>query len=181
MGDRDVDDGKNLCNQGADPSRGKPLRKEQQDKESVTRADVEAAATRLLARRGHAREELKRKLRRRGFEESMISQVLDHFVERGIVDDRRFADEQAAILVRKCWGPVQIRKKLRARGVDDRFIDEALDEFDAPAIWRDHARQRLQARFGAAAELDERDQRRAYRHLRYRGFRPAMIRRLLFD
>lgn len=146
-----------------------------------TRAEVEAVAMRLLARRDHGRRELARKLCRRGFDDLLVEKVIEDCAQRGYLDDARFADHQSAILVRKCWGPRQIRKKLRARGVDDKFIDAALDNHGDNQIWQTKARQRLHARFGPAEELEQRDLQRAFRHLRYRGYHPQLIRRLLFD
>lgn len=151
------------------------------DDPRVTRADVDAAASRLLARRDHARGELEDKLRRRDMPNELIDDVLDDFDERGYLDDRQFAVEQGSILARKCWGPRQIAAKLRKRGVSDEVIERALADIEQHEDWSRRARERLVSRFSPPDELDDDDQQRAYRHLTYRGYSPSLVRRLLFD
>ncbi len=147
----------------------------------TTLVEVEAAALRLLSRRDHGRGELAKKLRRRELPEALIEVVLDELEERGYLDDARFAEEQGAILARKCWGPRQIAHKLRARGIDETTVDEALAKIAGEQDWRDRARQRMHSRFGDASELDESEQQRAFRHLTYRGYSPGLVRGILFD
>ena len=149
--------------------------------EQPTRADVEGSAARFLSRRDHGRGELRDKLRKRDYPDELIDDVLDDFEEWGYLDDEKFAREQGAILARKCWGPRQILHKLRARGVDETIVDQALAEIGEEEDWEERARERLHSRFGRADELDDKDQKRAYRHLTYRGYYPALVRRLLFD
>lgn len=146
-----------------------------------TYADVEKTAYRLLARRGHARGELEKKLRRRDYPDELIREVVDDCVQAGYVDDEQFALRQGEMLARKSWGPHQIRNKLRGRGVDDTVIDAALTELSDQFDWSDTARTRLESKFGSPDELDDRTRQKAYRHLMHRGFSSSMIRRLLFD
>ena len=136
---------------------------------------------RFLGRRDYGREELARKLRRREFPEELIAQVLAGYEEAGYIVDARFAGEQGAILARKCWGPRQIAHKLRARGIDEATVEQALVEIVGEVDFGERAAARLHARFGEPRELTDKEQRRAFRHLTYRGYPPAMIRRLLFD
>ncbi len=148
---------------------------------SDERDEVEARAYRLISMREHGREELARKLRQRDFEPGAIEEVIQELERLGYIDDQRFAREQSAILVRKCWGPRQIRGKLRKRGVDAEAIEAAMEALDEEVNWFDVARERLESRFGEAKDLDQATMEKAFRHLRYRGFRPHRIRRLLFD
>lgn len=151
------------------------------DTTKPTLADVEAAALRLLSRRDHGRGELADKLRRRQLPPEHIEVVLDELEARGYLDDARFAEEQGAILARKCWGPRQIAHKLRSRGIDQANVDAALAEIARREVWKDRARQRLLSRFGEPSELDQSQKQRAYRHLTYRGYSPGLVRGILFD
>lgn len=151
------------------------------DDRKPTKGDVEAVAMRFLGRRDYGREELARKLRDRQLPPELIAEVLADYEEAGYLDDRRFATTQGEILARKCWGPLQIRHKLKSRGIDDAVVDEALAKIGDAAFWRGQAGERLQKKFGAATELSQNDKQRAYRHLTYRGFAPALVRQVLFD
>lgn len=150
------------------------------DRES-DRNEVRHAAHRLLGRRAHAREELARKLEERDFDPDLIREVLDDCVEAGYVDDEEFARDQGSMLARKSWGPHKIRAKLTRRGVDGAIVDRALEKLGEEYDWEQQALSKLRSKFGDPAELDDRDQQRAYRHLMHRGFGSGLIRRLLFD
>lgn len=152
-----------------------------EEKDQPTRADVESAAHRYLSRRDHARGELARKLRAKDLPEDLIDEVLDSLTQVGYLDDERFAQTQGSILARKSWGPRQISHKLRARGIDDSIIEAALTEISQHYDWQTQAQERLRARYGRAEDLDDSQRAKAFRHLTYRGFAPALIRRLLFD
>lgn len=147
----------------------------------MSQEEVEATAYRLLARRGHGREELARKLRKRDHDEGVIEAVLEELERLGYIDDERFAEEQSKILVRKGWGPKQIEAKLRRRGVADQALQAAMEDLQGSVDWLDLARGRLMSRFGAPDGLTQKEKEKAFRHLRYRGFSPHLIRRLLFD
>lgn len=151
------------------------------EQDQPNRADVEAAAYRFLGRRDYAVEELARKLRQKELPEGLIDEVLESLQQAGYLDDQRFALVQGAILARKNWGPRQISHKLRARGVSETVVEEALSEIGRDVDWTASAKERLHDRFGRAEELDDDQRPRAFRHLTYRGFAPALIRRLLFD
>lgn len=151
------------------------------DAKEHTREDVEAAAYRLLARRDHACGELRQKLGRYDFEPELVEAVLSELVDRGYLDDARFAETQGQALARKGWGPAQIAHRLRQRGVESVHIDAVLDRVEAEASFRVRASEYLRGKFGAPETLDERAQRRAFRHMVYRGYAPGVVRRLLFD
>lgn len=146
-----------------------------------TREDVEAAAYRFLARRDHAREELRQKLGRYDFEPELVEDVLSELVERGYLDDARFAYTQGHVLARKGWGPSQIAHRLRQRGIESNLIDGVLDEVEAERGWSARASEYLDGKFGAPSEFDDRTLKRAFRHMVYRGYAPGLVRRLLFD
>jgi len=105
-------------------------------------ADIEAAcraALRVLARRGHARLDLGRKLMKKQLE------------ARGLIDDRRFAEQYAAVRAARGRGPARLVQDLRAQGVDVRIAEESVrraleeegftPEIEARAVAARRARQ----------------------------------------
>lgn len=72
----------------------------------------------LLARRPHFHLELSTKLARRGFAVGTIETVMASLVDRGLIDDDRYARELAGgALRRKGFGPARVRAELERRGV----------------------------------------------------------------
>ena len=142
-------------------------------------AEVEGKAVELLARRDHGVEELRRKLRERGYPAEMIDEAVARCEELNYLDDDRIAGRWVDQLVDQQWGPRQIQAKLRGRGLDDGLIDRELERHDE-ATWVEHADARLRSKFGAPDELEEDDRQKAYRHLSYRGYHGGTVRRVIF-
>ncbi len=142
---------------------------------------VESAAMRFLARRDYSTGELRSKLLAKDHDRELVDQVVKDFVERGYIDDERFAEQQAEILHRKEWGPFQIVKKLTKHGVPSDLANSVVDALGRKPGWASTCRARLHSKFGDPTELDQDEKASAYRHLTYRGFPPNLVRSLLFD
>lgn len=138
------------------------------------RAACEAAAVRLLARREHARRELEAKLRQRGFEGTLVSEILSELEGRGLLSDARFAEEYVRARYNRGYGPVRIRAELRERGVDDATASRYLD--DPELDWQAAAVEARAKRFGGQPARDAEHRRREQRFLNYRGFTAEQIR-----
>lgn len=152
------------------------------DSEQPVRADVEAAALRILAGRPHATGELKQKLKRRDFPDALIDAVCEWLTEIDYLDDADFATRQAELLFGKCWGPMQIRHKLSSRGLDRDLVEQAVDALGDERAWAVQCRERVVSKFGAVpADLEHDDKEKAFRHLKYRGYFGSTIRAVLFD
>ncbi len=85
---------------------------------------------RFLAGRSHSREELRRKLARKGFESDEIDGALDRLTELGYLDDAAFA---RAVVRRRSTsrGPAALAAELSAKGISRAAVAEALSGFDA--------------------------------------------------
>jgi regulatory protein len=85
---------------------------------------------RLLSRRDHSREELRRKLSQRGHEKQAIDEAIQRIHKSYALDDQAFARSY----VRRrssAKGPVAIAGELAARGIDRASTEAALAEFGA--------------------------------------------------
>ena len=154
---------------------------DQPTEDEQSAAQVEAAALRLLGFRDHSSGELRDKLRDREYDDELIEGVIERLADQGWLDDKRFAEHQAEILVRKGWGPRRIEQKLRKHGVPRDLSQEAVSEAADTRGWLETCRQRLVSRFDEPDELDRDTKQKAFRHLKHRGFAPSIIRRVLFD
>lgn len=83
---------------------------------------VRDRALRLLARREHSREELKRKLAGAGETEN-VEIVLQQLADAGWQSDARFAEAFARQRLQQGYGPLRIRDELQQRGVECPALD----------------------------------------------------------
>jgi regulatory protein len=134
---------------------------------------VQAAAVTLLARRDFASAELRAKLCSQGFEDGAAGQVIAELAARGVLDDRRFAENYVNWHARRGQGPIRIGADLRRLGLAEGLVDAALESGpDWPALTR---RVRI-ARFGGKPPASWADKARQARFLQYRGFSSDHIR-----
>ena len=98
-------------------------------------ADVEAAeraALRAIARRAHARRDLQRRLIKKQHPPRAVDAALERLAARGLLDDRRFAEQYAAVRATRGKGPARLIQDLLAQGVDRRTAEsgvrQALEE-----------------------------------------------------
>jgi regulatory protein len=131
-----------------------------------TEPSLRARAMRLLARREHSREELRRKLAAFADECDNVEQLLDDLGARGWLSDARFAEQAARAKARR-FGPLKVVHFLRSRGLADEIIAVGLLAAGADgvasidAIWRSRFRD---------APRDEGEKARQVRFLQGRGF-----------
>jgi regulatory protein len=135
---------------------------------------IEAAAMRLLARREHSADELKRKLLAKGFDRELADSVLEKLTARRLLSDERFASSLVRHRVNRGQGPVRIRAELRQQGIDAGRIDAELRgaELDWPAL----AAQVRRRKFGKGAPRTRNERAKQARFLQYRGFSADQIR-----
>lgn len=92
-------------------------------------ADIEAAhraALRALARRAHARYDLRRRLLQKQHPPVAVEAALDRLSAARLLDDARFALDYAAAKARRGRGPARITRDLQAQGVERRVAEEAV-------------------------------------------------------
>ncbi len=95
--------------------------------EGTQRTLTREKAFELLARRPHSVQELRRKLRQRGFPSHHIEPLLKELEEKGYLNDRAFVRTfiQSRIQSRN-WGPYRLQAELRKRGIAPTLIEEEL-------------------------------------------------------
>jgi len=110
--------------------------------------------------------EMRKRLSER-FPDDVVEKVISELVDKGILDDERFALMFARSEIEvKRFGPRIVRRKLLSLGVDegivDRAIDEVMKDFDLDGFLKD-----LKRRFD--------DHRKIREYLYRRGFDPSMF------
>ncbi len=136
--------------------------------------DLRQRALRLLARRDHARAELKKKLAPHAESEAVLDALLDDLAGRRLLSDARYAEMRVASRSAR-YGNARLAQELKQQGVAGEVADEALatagDELArAQAIW--------QRKFGTLP-ADAAGRAKQTRYLMHRGFASGVIRRVL--
>jgi regulatory protein len=149
--------------------------------EDIARADVSQrcyqAALRFLSYRPRSRKEVADRLRRRGFEQATVEDVVGRLMEKGLLDDGAFArfwrESRETFRPRSRW---LMEQELRRKGVDARTAEEALEGLDE----EENAFRAGEKKARSLASLDYQDFRRKLGdHLRRRGFSWGVARRVV--
>lgn len=127
---------------------------------------LRARAMRLLARREHSREELRRKLAAKVQEGEDLEGVLDTLANEGWLSDTRYAEQAIRAKARR-FGPRMLAHQLRGKGVAEEAIAQA---FTAAGEEGASSIERIWASRFRAAPADEREKARQVRFLQARGF-----------
>ena len=109
-------------------ARGSVLDHELQER-VVAAADIEAAyrtALRSLERRGFARNDLARRLRRKGHPGPAVEAALQRAAALGLLDDAAFALDYVQTRSARGRGPSRLISDLLAMGVERALIDQAI-------------------------------------------------------
>jgi len=136
--------------------------------------NIRFAAMGLLARREHAQNELRQKLRRRFDQHELIEVVIQALADGSWQSDERFAEAFVASRIRKGQGPIRIAMELRERGIRDDLVAAFVDSSDHS--WKSLAADVRERRFGAECPTDVKAKAKQMRFLQYRGFTPEQVR-----
>jgi len=126
-----------------------------------------------------ARDELRHKLKRRGYAQTIVDQVIATLSNAASVSDARFAESFVRVRSERGQGPLRIRAELRERGVTDVLVDEVLTT--TSEFWLERANRARAKRFGSAAPASRDEWNRQARFLAQRGFPSDLIYRALGD
>ena len=148
-------------------------------------ADLEGAhraALRALARRAHARHDLRRRLLQKQHPPAAVDGALARLAAQGLLDDAAFARDYAGVKAARGRGPARLIKDLLAQGVERGVAEEAVraalaDEgVDADAAVRAVAEKRARQLAGLPAPVRK---RRLVAFLARRGFQGAEVREVV--
>ncbi|GAB4392969.1 MAG: recombination regulator RecX [Gammaproteobacteria bacterium] len=129
---------------------------------------VRRVAENLLTRREHTQQELTFKLQRRGFEPSIIANVIHQLQQENLQSDSRFVEAYIYARTQKGYGPIKIQQELQQRGIDRDLIKHYLALHAAQ--WPVLAQAAKTKRFGNNPSRDMAERAKQQRFLHYRGF-----------
>lgn len=140
------------------------------------------SALNLLSFRARSANELRRRLRQKGFTDEVVDACVSQLVERGMVDDTSFAEMFVRDRVRfRPRGSRRLVQELRAKGVDSETAADAIEEVMAreDVSELDLAREAVAKWSRRSAEDPQRARRRLYGFLVRRGFGGETVRQIM--
>jgi len=132
-----------------------------------------------LGRRDYASEDLRRKLLDKGYDPSVVADLIERLSSEKLVDDRRYVESFISYRAARGQGPHRVRANLRKIGLQGEIVEQGLAAY---GDWIADLRKARQKKFGAQLPTHYADKQRQARFLGYRGFTGAQIRLALgFD
>ena len=90
-------------------------------------------ALNYLSYRPRSRQEVYERLRKKGYAEKIVQEVVEYLTERRYLNDQKFAHDWADFLVnRKIVGRIFLRRELRLKGVSEDIIEQVMRDVYAP-------------------------------------------------
>jgi len=148
-------------------------------------ADLEAAhraALRAVARRAHARIDLRRRLLQKQHPPHAVDGALERLSAAGLLNDEQFATDYAAAKARRGRGPARLVRDLQAQGVERRVAENAVrtslaaEGLDPSGTVRELAAKRAKQLAGLPPVVKK---RRLVAFLVRRGFAGADVRNVV--
>jgi regulatory protein len=138
-----------------------------------------ATALDALARRDYASEDLRRKLLNKGYDPSVVADLIERLCVEKLVDDRRYVESFIGYHAPRGQGPLRVRADLRKIGLQGEIVEQGLAAY---GDWIADLRKAREKKFGVQLPTHYADKQRQARFLGYRGFTGAQIRLALgFD
>ncbi len=107
-------------------------------------------------------------LKKKGYDEIVVNEVIEEFTSLGYIDDENFARLYVEYAIEKLWGEKKIVYELGLKGVDKNIIEDILSEFTLPDECT--LAEYLSQKYKGEDFTDPKVKARALRHLASRGF-----------
>ncbi len=134
---------------------------------------AEIEAYKFLAYRPRSKEEIRSRLRKKGYPQEIIEEVVRKLEGLGYINDSQLAFELAlSLLKNKRWGFFRIANYLAEKGIPREIASQTLNHLSGE--WKEKAliKEIIERRFKdfSPQGASEREKRRVIQHLRQKGF-----------
>lgn len=129
--------------------------------------------TRLLSRREHSQNELRKKLSDMEVSKDLIDETIAKFAGKDIQSDERYAEAVVRGAYRKGKGPVFVKRQLNEHDIDFDLVKSLIAEEDFD--WFESSKAVRCKRFGDDLPQEWKDKQKQMRFLQYRGFTQEQI------
>ena len=125
---------------------------------------------------------LRQKLEHKHYDDQTITSVIEKVKEYGYLNDEQFMDSYIQSILRlNDYGYLMVKKKLLERGITRQMIEENLDRLYNSQLELEIAQRMLAKQNGDQSQQQiKSEKQKLARRLQARGFRMAVISKLLF-
>lgn len=133
-------------------------------------------AFRLLKYRPRSEHELRQRLKRRGFSDSIITETLIFLKDKGLVDDLEFARIWVESRIKKPLGIHRLKQELRIKGIDKNLIEQVIERVGSRYNEEETIGNLIQRRMERLRHIEPaKAKRRIFLYLLRRGFSSERI------
>jgi len=133
-------------------------------------------AFRLLKYRPRSKHELRQRLKRRGFSDSIITETLIFLKDKGLVDDLEFARIWVESRIKKPLGIHRLKQELRIKGIDKNLIEQVIERVGSRYNEEETIGNLIQRRMERLRHIEPaKAKRRIFLYLLRRGFSSERI------
>ena len=133
-------------------------------------------AFRLLKYRPRSEHELRQRLKRRGFSDSIITETLIFLKDKGLVDDLEFARIWVESRIKKPLGIHRLKQELRIKGIDKNLIEQVIERIGSRYNEEETIGNLIQRRMERLRHIEPaKTKRRIFLYLLRRGFSSERI------
>ena len=138
---------------------------------------AESYAYRLLNYRPRTEQEIRDKLKKKGFTGDIIDCLVCKLKDRSLIDDHNFARLWIESRMQSSsHGFLRIRHELRQKGIDKNIIEDIAEQFKKDFNEPDMAKRLVEARLKSVCGLHkDKARQRLYSYLQRRGFSDSII------
>ena len=129
---------------------------------------AKAKALDMLSHKSLTSKMLSDELLKKGYDEAVITEVINEFQSLGYIDDMNFAMLYLEYCASKLWGEKKIRYELLQKGVDANIIEDALASFELPGA--DDLAELIKRKYSGEDLSDYKVKQKIMRFFASRGF-----------
>jgi len=138
--------------------------------------NARAYAFLLLKFRLRSENELKARLKQKGFSEELSQDTVNFLKDKAFIDDRVFAKGWVAARLKRPFGIRRIKQELLGKGLDKQVIEDSLVQAKKDYNEGQIVNQLAQQRFSKLAGIEpQKAKARVYGYLLRRGFSPDIV------
>jgi regulatory protein len=140
-----------------------------------------AYALKLLSYRERSKWEVKDRMRKKGYEDNLIEDVLRYLESHNFISDQRFAQVWEENRIKKGYGRKRIYFELRQKGLEVDLIDELLERVYSKVNEVEIALKVVKEKNFLLKKDKPRTRKRIYGFLQRRGFSSEVINEVLTE